>query len=114
MTQESPQESAAADPAIDPSQMSPTLVNLLQTDPLSWTEPDLIFLIKYYRMKRLEFDSLAKKPRTVRASRGQGLSKEATKAKLDELLGSLVGSPKDQGSLDEIEYEDEEGSETND
>lgn len=91
--QESEELSNNPEPA-DPSALSPTLIELFQTDPLKLSTPDWTFLAQYYETKRMEFQVLERKPKTVKSSRGPKLSKEASKEKMAALRAAMIGSTK--------------------
>ena len=103
-----PSNAAAKRPSEQP--LPPQVADLFTADPLTLTEDDLTFLAQYYQARRLEFGVEERRPKTVRSSRGPKLDATASKARLNSLLGQLVGERKkapSDTSLDEPSSETE-------
>lgn len=72
--------------------MQNELEAILATDPLKLTADDLNLLINHYRVKRLQFDAVEAKPKTIDTVR-EKLSAEASAAASREAMQRLLGMP---------------------
>lgn len=77
-----------------PPEFGLPIESLFHIDPLDLTSSDLSLLAQHYRNKRMMFQKMEEKPKSVERSRGPKLDPEASKAQINSILLSLVGGKK--------------------
>lgn len=85
-------DNTPSNPTDLPPELNLPVDHLFTVDPLRLTSSDLSLIANHYRSKRLNFlKAETTKPKTVERSRNPKLDAEATKKRVDDILGSLVG-----------------------
>lgn len=86
-------------PTDEPQDLPPEyglpIESLFHVDPLDLTSSDLSLLAQHYRNKRLMFQKMEEKPKSVERTRGPKLDADASKEHINNILLSLVGGKKE-------------------